>query len=145
MSVKVLSGNSHRQRWTETGWDVRSLQLSHIMFSVTFSRLYALVLILNFSPVSFFLFFFVYWIMLQSLLCLLKCIREVDSKISVSDPRYLDVIVNYCRRRLKLPCLKLTPQKPLKGQLFCTKKHIFYFNLFIQILPVMKTEKLKLD
>ena len=31
---------------------------------------------------------------------------------------------------MKLPPLKLTPQKPLKGQLFYTEKHIYNFNLF---------------
>ena len=29
-----------------------------------------------------------------------------------------------------LPRLKLTPKKPLKGQLVYTEKHIFIFNLF---------------
>ena len=89
-----------------------------------------------FSP-----FFFIYLIFLQSLLSLLKCIREVDPRIYVCGPRNLNFIVYYCRKRLKL-----TPQKQLTRQLFYTEKHISNFNLFnLQILPVMKTEKLKLD
>ena len=84
---------------------------------------------------------FLYLFNIFSKVCLLKCIREVDPRIYVCGPRNLNFIVYYCRKRLKL-----TPQKQLTRQLFYTEKHISNFNLFnLQILPVMKTEKLKLD
>ena len=54
-----------------------------------------------FSP-----FFFIYLIFLQSLLRLLKCIREVDPRIYLCGPRHLNFIVYYCRKRLKV-----TPKK----------------------------------
>ena len=69
---------------------------------------------------------------MQNLLCILKCIREVDSIISEYSPIHFDVTSNLMQnwKRLKLPRLKLTPQKLLKGQLVYTEKHIFIFNLF---------------
>ena len=123
-------------------WEVRTLQLSHVVFSVTSSHFFVIfVLILCFFSVSFFSIFFIYLIFLQSLFCLLKCIREVDPRIYVCGPRHLNFAVYYCRKRLKL-----TRQKQLTRQLVYTEKHISNFNLFnLQILPVMKTEKLKLD
>ena len=111
------------------------------MFSVTSNHFFFIfVLILCFFSVSFFSLFFIYLIFFSKV-CLLKCIREVDPRIYVCGPRNLNFIVYYCRKRLKL-----TPQKQLTRQLFYTEKHISNFNLFnLQILPVMKTEKLKLD
>ena len=65
----------------------------------------------------------------------------MDPTIYVCGPRNWNFIVYYCRKRLKL-----TPQKQLTRQLVYTEKHISNFNLFnLQIFPVMKTEKLKLD
>ena len=122
-------------------WEVRTLQLSHVVFSVTSNHFFFIfVLILCFFSVSFFSLFFIYLIFFSKV-CLLKCIREVDPRIYVCGPRNLNFIVYYCRKRLKW-----TPQKQLTRQLVYTEKHISNFNLFnLQILPVMKTEKLKLD
>ena len=66
--------------------------------SVTFSSFFVLVLILIFISLFFSLFFLIYLLFLESFLCLLKCIREVDSRISVHSPRHLDVTVNLMQK-----------------------------------------------
>ena len=69
-------------------WWGSVLQSSHVVFSVTFSPFFVLVLILCFLSVPFFSLFFLFlhyfW---KSLFCFLNCIREADSRISVCSPR----------------------------------------------------------
>ena len=59
--------------------------------------------------------------------------------------RKLDVIVNLLRERLKATASEISTKKTLKGQQDDIEKHIYNLNLFNTILPVMKTDKLKLN
>ena len=68
-------------------WWGSVLQSSHVVFSVTFSRFFVLVLILCFLSVPFFLFSLFLHYFWKSLFCLLNYIREADSRISVCSPR----------------------------------------------------------
>ena len=66
--------------------------------SVNFSSFFVLVLILIFHQSLFFSFFLNLFTIYVKFLCLLKCIREVDSRISVHSPRHLDVTVNLMQK-----------------------------------------------
>ena len=86
-------------------WWGSVLQSSHVVFSVTFSRFFVLVLILCFLSVPFFLFFFIFHFFWKSLFCLLNYIREADSRISACSPRlhtekWVDIIIQNSSERL---------------------------------------------